>query len=171
MPQQVLASAVALGLTAFARNYIGPRYFTFSYAAVAISGAMGLGPGVLATILCVLGVNYFFIKSPDAGPSELIALGIFLLVALLISGLASRLRRARLTAEAKHKERSILLGSSSSRRVSWTARRESWKSTHPSWSTLRPSTAQSSRRSASRWWCTIPTGAFSTSTSRRRACS
>jgi signal transduction histidine kinase/PAS domain-containing protein len=106
----VLASAVALGLTAFARNYIGARYFTFSYAAVAISGALGLGPGVLATILCVLGVNYFFIKSPNAGASELIALGIFFLVALLISGLASRLRRARLSAEEKQKEAEHLAG-------------------------------------------------------------
>jgi signal transduction histidine kinase/PAS domain-containing protein len=100
----VAASAIAIGLTLLAKPYIGGRDFTFSYAAVALSGALGLGPGITATILCVVGVNYFFFP-PTGGPmSELLALGIFLLVALLISGLASRLRRMRLVAEEKQRE-------------------------------------------------------------------
>ncbi|HEX2692719.1 MAG TPA: ATP-binding protein [Gemmatimonadaceae bacterium] len=100
----VLASAIAIALTVLSKGYTGGRDFTFSYAAVAISGALGLGPGITATVLCVVGVNYFLLHSPFGPPSEFLALGIFFLVALLISGLASRLRGMRMVAEEKQHE-------------------------------------------------------------------
>ncbi|MEA2765421.1 MAG: hypothetical protein QOK07_1825 [Gemmatimonadaceae bacterium] len=69
---------------------------------------LGLGPGILATVLCVFGVDYFFLEPAHrigaTDPSDLFALAMFSFVALLISGMASRLRRARVLAEAKQVE-------------------------------------------------------------------
>jgi signal transduction histidine kinase/PAS domain-containing protein len=108
------ASAIALGLTGAFRPYMGGRVFTFSYAAVAVSGALGFGPGALATLLCLAGVNYFFIDPANsfsaAQPSDFIALVVFLLVALFIGGLSSRLRHARLIAQRKQIDAETLSG-------------------------------------------------------------
>jgi PAS domain S-box-containing protein len=108
----ILSSAVALTLTDMLRPYIGEKYFIFAYGAVAISGAMGLGPGILTTLLCVFGVDYFFLApTRHIGPSsstDIFALAVFLLVALLISGMASRLRKARLQAETRRIEAELL---------------------------------------------------------------
>jgi len=102
------SSVIALTLTGIARDYVGERVFIFAYAAVAISGAMGLGPGILATLLCVSGIDYFFLVPHGrvvlASATDLLALAMFFFVALLISGMASRLRTARLVAEAKQME-------------------------------------------------------------------
>lgn len=96
------------------RTYLGGRDFTFSYAAVAISGALGLGPGIVATLLCVAGVDYFFLTPSDqiaiSSTADFLSLTVFMLVALLISGLASRLRRAGLVAEEKCEEAERLTG-------------------------------------------------------------
>jgi signal transduction histidine kinase/PAS domain-containing protein len=101
----VASSAAALALTDAARPQLGQRVFIFAYGAVAVSGALGLGPGILATLLCVFGVDYFFLAPTHeigaSDPTDLFALGMFLFVALLISGMASRLRRARVLAETK----------------------------------------------------------------------
>ncbi|MEO8909250.1 MAG: ATP-binding protein [Gemmatimonadaceae bacterium] len=92
------ASGIALALTGVATRYIGQRVFTFIYVAVAVSAVLGFGPGILATLLCVVGVNWFFLNPThsfaNASMSNFLALGVFLLVALFINGLASRLRRA-----------------------------------------------------------------------------
>jgi signal transduction histidine kinase/PAS domain-containing protein len=108
----VVASAVALGATAVLRPYIGDGVFLFSFAAVALSGALGFGPGALATLVCVAGVHYFFIPPVDsfraAQPSDFVSLAVFLLVALFISGLASRLRHARLAAQVKQSDAECL---------------------------------------------------------------
>jgi signal transduction histidine kinase/PAS domain-containing protein len=103
----IASSAAALALTAAVKNQLGARVFIFAYGAVAVSGAFGLGPGVLATLLCVFGVDYFFLgpaRMLAPTNSDLFALSMFLFVALLISGMASRLRRARVVAETKRAE-------------------------------------------------------------------
>ena len=108
----VAASAVALGITAVIRPYIGARFFIITYAAVALSGALGFGPGALATLLCLAGINYFFtppINSFGATqPSDIVSFVVFLLVSLFISGLASRLRRARLSAQTEQADAETL---------------------------------------------------------------
>ena len=96
----LIASALALLLTATAKDALVDSLFVFTFAAVAISGALGFGPGVLAALTCVAGVDYFFFEAP-IGKSEradILALGVFFLVSVVISGLASRLRRASLVA-------------------------------------------------------------------------
>ncbi|MDB4869928.1 MAG: sensor hybrid histidine kinase, partial [Gemmatimonadales bacterium] len=101
----VASSAAALALTGAARQQLGQRVFLFAYGAVAVSGALGLGPGILATLLCVFGVDYFFLAPTHeigaSDPTDLFALAMFSFVALLISGMASRVRRARVLAETK----------------------------------------------------------------------
>jgi signal transduction histidine kinase/PAS domain-containing protein len=101
------ASALALILTYLARGYLGERVFMFAFGAVAVSGALGLGPGVLAALICVLGVDFLFLP-PARGlgtrPADLLALATFFLVSLFISGMAARLRKARLVAEDKRRE-------------------------------------------------------------------
>lgn len=108
------ASAAALLLTTLTKPYLGGRDFTFSYAAVAISGALGLGPGIVATLLGVAGVDYFFLSTSDhvaiSNSADFLSLTVFMLVALLISGLASRLRRAGLVAKEKRQEAERLSG-------------------------------------------------------------
>lgn len=104
----VTVSVLAVALTGIARPYVGERVFIFAYAAVAISATMGLGPGILATVLCVFAVDYLFL-APNrhvglGSVSDVFALSMFLLVALLISGLVSRLRTARVLAEARQAE-------------------------------------------------------------------
>src|SRR4030081_3533695 len=104
----IASSAASLALTWALRSQVGPRVFIFAYGAVAVSGALGLGPGILATLLCVFGVDYFFLEPTHqigaTDPSDLFALAIFSFVALFISGMASRLRRARVLAETKQLE-------------------------------------------------------------------
>jgi PAS domain S-box-containing protein len=104
----VASSILALALTSFTRGYLGERVFIFAFGAVAISATLGFGPGSVATLLCVFGVDYLFIaptrQTGVGSVSDLFALGVFLFVALLMSGMASRLRRARDLAEARRGE-------------------------------------------------------------------
>src|SRR5205823_3815975 len=78
-------------------------------AAVALSAWFGgFGPALLAAILGVLALDYFFVSPtfflrPDA-VSDIISLTTFLVVALLISSLSANLRRARELAEAARAE-------------------------------------------------------------------
>ena len=80
----------------------------FSFAAVAVSGALGLGPGLLAALTCIVGVDYMFLNPTGrfgaTQPADLLALAVFFVVSLLISGLASRLRRANVVAHDRQLE-------------------------------------------------------------------
>lgn len=101
-------TGLALALTGWLSPYLGGRVFMFSFAAVAVSGALGLGPGLLAALSCIAGVDYMFLR-PTGGfgttqPADLLALMVFFVVSLLISGLASKLRRANVVAHDRQVE-------------------------------------------------------------------
>jgi signal transduction histidine kinase len=83
---------------------------TLFFAAVALSAWYGgLGPGLLATGLSVLALDYFFVPPVYAlgvGLADAVRLGLFALVAILISSLDEARRRLEATAqeENRHKE-------------------------------------------------------------------
>ncbi len=90
--------AVALLLSFLLRPVVEPNPFIFFFAAVALSaGYGGLRAGLLATILAIFLADYFFIPSYilfafDAG--NVVRLGIFALIAVLISWLSVARQRA-----------------------------------------------------------------------------
>jgi signal transduction histidine kinase/PAS domain-containing protein len=96
-----IASFGALALTWLLHPYLSGRVFTFAYGAVAIGGALGIGPATLATLICLAGIDFFFLapgSSVLVEPTDFLSLVMFLVVAVLIIALASRLRAARRTA-------------------------------------------------------------------------
>jgi PAS domain S-box-containing protein len=90
---------LALLLALLLRPYIGLRPLLLAFAAVGISAWYGgLGPGLLATFLSVLGSLLVFPPgtSPDAGvlPDPQVRMVLFVAVAALISGLTAALRES-----------------------------------------------------------------------------
>jgi PAS domain S-box-containing protein len=94
----VTAVGLALLLTQLIRPLIEPSIFPLFFAAVMVSAWYGgLGPGVLATILTVFIIDYFYIPrfySFTVDWSSLVRLGVFLLVAILITSLTAARKRA-----------------------------------------------------------------------------
>ncbi|HEY8665633.1 MAG TPA: ATP-binding protein [Tepidisphaeraceae bacterium] len=95
---------VAVGLTlGFWESALSRNPFALFYAAVMFSAWFGgLGPGLLATILAVFSVDYFFLPAFDSiwvGWGQLIQAGTFSAVAVLISSLNATRKRALETAE------------------------------------------------------------------------
>jgi two-component system, OmpR family, sensor histidine kinase KdpD len=101
--------AAAIGLTAvITAGFIGvgaalePATIAMAYllGVLVIATTAGLGPGMLASALCFLGFNFFFVEPRYtfhvANPQNVLHLATFLAVAILASTLASR---ARATAE------------------------------------------------------------------------
>jgi PAS domain S-box-containing protein len=92
------AVGAALLLSFFLRSFVEPNPFIFFFAAVALSaGYGGFRAGLLATILSILLTDYFFIPpyilyTFDLG--GIIRLGIFALIAALISWLSVARQRA-----------------------------------------------------------------------------
>jgi PAS domain S-box-containing protein len=108
----VAAVALALVLTLGLWPVTTQAPFAFSFAAVMVSAWYGgLGPGLCAIALAVLGSAYFllspfhslFVDTAD----NIIRLGLFVLVALLISVLTSQRRRAE---EAERAQREYFQG-------------------------------------------------------------
>lgn len=104
----VLAVALAVGLTWMVSPLSERLPFTLFYVAVMLSTLYGgRGPGLLATALSALLSAYLFLSpgySLAIGLEGLLQLGIFLFVALLISSLTGRIKRAE-TAERESKDR------------------------------------------------------------------
>lgn len=94
----VLAVALATGATAYLWPLMKPTATPLFFAAVMVSAwAGGLGPGLLATTLSALSMEYFFMMSLySAGRwyEDIIRVEVFVLVALLISALNAARRRA-----------------------------------------------------------------------------
>lgn len=107
LPYGFASFAATLGvcLTLLLHPLVGTVPFVILTAVVMISARYGgLGPGLLATGLTVLASSYFLIPPiytlNVTEPDDLFHLGLFVLVALLISSLSHRLRAAQQQAAA-----------------------------------------------------------------------
>lgn len=98
-----------VGVCLLCREAVAPTPSDLLLAAVAVSAWLGgLGPAILAAVLSVCALDYFFLDPLYAinplDPRDAISLFAFLIVALLVSALSANLRRARDRAEAAHFE-------------------------------------------------------------------
>ena len=104
----IVLSVIALALTLVLWPMIRPSVFPLFLAAVMLSAWYGgLGPGLLATVLTVTAIDYFFLPSPSTRLVALevsLRLGIFALVALLISSLTAARQRAEAALRKAHDE-------------------------------------------------------------------
>lgn len=101
----VLSAAVATGLALLLRAPLGEAPMPFFFAAVMLSAWYGgLWPGLLATVVGGLAINYFFEEPPlelgRVAPTTLLRMLLYAGAAGLISYLNARQRAAR--AEAEH---------------------------------------------------------------------
>src|SRR3954464_211422 len=89
----LLASALALLLTWLLQPFMQRSLVLWFFAAIVIGAWYGgLGPGLLITMIASLSIGYFFIPpftSLVVGAEDLLRLGVFVLVALLISSLTA----------------------------------------------------------------------------------
>jgi PAS domain S-box-containing protein len=111
----LLASALALLLTWLLQPFMQRNLFLWFFPAMVISALYGgLGPGLLVTLIASLSIGYFFIPplgSFAVGTEELLRLGIFALVALLISSLTAARRRSAISAQAQREQLRVTLSS------------------------------------------------------------
>jgi PAS domain S-box-containing protein len=99
-----LTGAAALALTLWIDPVREGGRFIFFFGAVAVSAWFGgMGPALVATVLAVAAVGYLLLPPAHglrpANPADLVPLGVFALVAILVALLTERLRRARAHAE------------------------------------------------------------------------
>ncbi len=104
----LLSVALALWATLLLKVYLTPIVGALFYVAVMVSAWYGgLGPGLLATVLSTLTINYFFFKPfyshNITNLSTLVPLVVFILAAGLISWLNESRRTAQQKAEASLK--------------------------------------------------------------------
>ncbi|MGJ5628912.1 PAS domain S-box protein [Nostoc sp. CALU 1950] len=95
-----LSVALALWATLVLNPYLTPTPAVLFFAAVMVSACYGgLGPGLLATVLSTLAINYFFFK--PLYPQKITNLNIVipLVVFMLTAGLISWLNESRRTAQ------------------------------------------------------------------------
>ncbi len=105
----VLATALAAGVSWLGRGALAPTPFLLLFPAVTVAAwAGGVGPGLLAALLCVLSADYLFL--PPIGAFELhwlddaLRLAVFLAVAMLVGALTGSASRARREAEAREED-------------------------------------------------------------------
>ncbi|MBE9157277.1 PAS domain S-box protein [Nodosilinea sp. LEGE 06152] len=101
----VLSVALALGINLLFRTYLEPTPTPLFFAAVMVSAWYGgLGPGLLATVLSTIVVNYFYISPLYSlninNVGYLMRLSVFVMAALLINSLNQAQRSAQRRAEA-----------------------------------------------------------------------
>jgi C4-dicarboxylate-specific signal transduction histidine kinase len=104
----IVAAVLALLLTLLLWPMIKPSVSPLFFAAVMLSAWYGgLGPGLLATALAVVAIDYFFLPPPSTriiALDEFLRLGVFVLVALLISSLTAARKRAEEALRRAHDE-------------------------------------------------------------------
>jgi PAS domain S-box-containing protein len=96
--------AIALLNTWLLYQVLSPAIFALFYGAVALSSWYGgMKPGLLATALSTVAINYFFMAPQGSlamtGVSTLVRLGVFLFVTLVITSLSAESRAAKERAE------------------------------------------------------------------------
>ncbi|MBD2725080.1 PAS domain S-box protein [Nostoc sp. FACHB-892] len=98
----LLSVALALGATLLLKTYLTPTPAALFFAAVMVSAWYGgLGPGLLATVLSTLAINYFFFKPVYSLNIININFLVPLLVFMLTAGLISLLNESRRIAQRK----------------------------------------------------------------------
>jgi two-component system, cell cycle sensor histidine kinase and response regulator CckA len=106
---------LALLLSLLFRPLIEPNPFLLFFASIALSAwAGGLRPGLLATGLAALLSNYFLLSpmyEPSLSPTDLIRLGAFILVGVLISALSEARLRAVAAQHASEARKSAIVSS------------------------------------------------------------
>ncbi|MBD1803921.1 PAS domain S-box protein [Microcoleus sp. FACHB-SPT15] len=96
----VLVTGLAVLITLFLKPLLTPTLSAFFFIAIVVSTWYGgLKPGLLATLLCTLAINYFFIPPffafTLASLSDVLRQGAFTLAALMINLLSSDLRSSK----------------------------------------------------------------------------
>ena len=108
----VVAVAIAFGLTVLFESFVGRVVFVLFWPAIIITAATaGLGPAMLASLLAVILVDYWFLlprHTLSAQPSDAVTLLIFFVTASIVSALADRRRRAEDRAVARARENADL---------------------------------------------------------------
>jgi PAS domain S-box-containing protein len=100
-----LSVALALRTTLLLNPYLTPMPAALFFAAVMVSAWYGgLGPGLLATVLSSLAVNYFFFEPLHSLNITNLNLIVPLIVFILTAGLISWLNESRRTAQRKAEE-------------------------------------------------------------------
>src|SRR3954463_6822702 len=111
----LLASALALQLTWLFQPFMQRNLFLWFFAAIVIGAWYGGGgAGLLGIAIASVGISYFFIAPFslfDSGLENLVRLGVFVLVALLISSLTAMRRRTAIAAQAQHEQLRVTLAS------------------------------------------------------------
>ncbi|MBD1845543.1 PAS domain S-box protein [Cyanobacteria bacterium FACHB-63] len=104
----IASVALALGITLALNPYLAPTPTPLFFAAIMLSAWYGgLGPGIAATVLSTLAINYFLVEPiyelsiPDLG--TFVRLGTFVMTALFINSLTEAQRTARRKAEVNFK--------------------------------------------------------------------
>jgi PAS domain S-box-containing protein len=104
----VLSVALALGITLLLGSYLEPTPTPLFFMAVMVSAWYGgVKPGIVATVLSTIAINYFLLEpvytfgAPN--PGTVVRLGVFVMAALLINSLNESQRAARRRAEANFK--------------------------------------------------------------------
>ncbi|HXP90598.1 MAG TPA: DUF4118 domain-containing protein [Fibrobacteria bacterium] len=96
--QAIAICVAATGLSFLVEGIVGASHLSllFLAAAVVASAFCGLGPGIMASVLAVLGLDFFFLPphgSFHVSGSDFVSLILLLAIALSIGQLAERLRR------------------------------------------------------------------------------
>jgi len=111
----LLASALALLMTWLFQPFMERNLFLWFFAAIVISTSYGgLGPGLLVTLIASLSIGYIFIAPFslfEGGSENLLRLGVFALVALLISSLIAGRRRSAMFTQAQSEKLHVTLSS------------------------------------------------------------
>ncbi len=108
----VVAVGVAFGLTALLEPFVSRVIFILFWPAVMITAATsGLGPAILASLLTVLLVEFWFLPPRHTfgvQPADTVTLSIFLVMAAIVSALADRRRVAEARAAAAARDNAQL---------------------------------------------------------------
>lgn len=125
----IVATAIALTLTLLLKSLLTPTLGSFFLIAIVISTWYGgIKPGLLATGISTLAINYFFVSPLHAFTiasfSDIVRLGVFVLVALIINFFNSSLPRSKqrveqLRQQLQDRERQLRLILTAARIGTW----------------------------------------------------